>query len=81
MLGRWVWRGRAVVAFSTRTRSEIGEISLMRNSVELMLSSLGGKDYLLILRPDSELAIYELLESESSPGKRRNAKKTAVDPV
>ena len=67
MLGRWVWRGRAVVAFSTRTRSEIGEIRLMRNSVDLMLPSLAGKNYLLILQPDSELAVYELLEGESPP--------------
>lgn len=62
ILGDLVWRGRAVVAFSTRTRSEIGEIDLKRDSVEMLLSSLAGKDYLLILRPDSELAVYELLE-------------------
>jgi hypothetical protein len=68
MLGSWVWRDRAIVAFSTRTRSEIGEIGLMRNSVELLLSSLAGKDYLLILQPDSELAVYELLEGGSPPG-------------
>jgi hypothetical protein len=67
MLGSWVWRGRAVVAFSTQTRSEIGEIDLMRNSVELLLSSLAGKDYLLILWPNSELAVYELLEGGSPP--------------
>jgi hypothetical protein len=67
ILGERVWRGRSVVAFSTRTRSEIGEIDLMRNSVELLLSSLSGKDYLLILWPNSELAIYELLEDKETP--------------
>lgn len=67
MLGRRVWRGRAVVAHSTRTRSEIGEIGLMHNSVELLLPSLAGKDYLLILRSDSELAVYELLDEMSPP--------------
>jgi hypothetical protein len=34
----------------------------MQNSIELLLSSITGRDYLLILRPDSELAVYELPE-------------------
>jgi len=72
MLGSLVWRGR-VVAFSTQTRCEIGEINLMRNSVELLLSPLARKDYLLILWPNSKLAVYELLEGGSPPwkGKKR----------
>lgn len=65
MLRRWVWRGRAVVAFSAHTRSEIGEIDLTRNNVELQLSSFAGKDYLLLLWPGSGLTVYELREDES----------------
>ena len=67
ILGRWTWNSPAVVVFSTKSLSEIGEIDIRRDGVDLLLSSTAGHDYLYVLRANSNLAIYELQEPGSDP--------------
>lgn len=64
-LGSWVETSATAVAFSMHTHTEIGEIDLMHGNPNLLLTSVGAHDYLLVLRHGSELTVYALMDPSS----------------
>jgi hypothetical protein len=62
-LGNWVATKYSLVIFSTAKRMDIDEIKEPTNdSVEKALTSIGGHDYLLVMRGGRHLDVYELRE-------------------
>jgi hypothetical protein len=62
LLGSWVRTNATAVAFSMSAQLEVGELDLMHDSPNLLLASVAGRDYLLVLRGGTELTVYELLD-------------------
>jgi len=62
--GGWVETRAVAVIFSTKTRSEIGELDLDKNrDTGPLLENVGERIYLLVLRNSTELGVYEISRS------------------
>ena len=61
LFGGWVETRAVAVIFSTKTRSEIGELDLDKNrDTGPLLESVHERIYLLVLRNSTELGVYEV---------------------
>ncbi len=61
LLGGWVETRSTAVLFSTATHKEVGQLDLTHQRSLLKLASVNGQDYLLLLKSDSELSVYQII--------------------
>jgi hypothetical protein len=61
ILGRWVITDERLIIFSSARRMDVGEIKEPTNDIsKTTLTSLDGRDYLLVIRSGTHLTIYQL---------------------
>lgn len=66
--GSWVVTSNSYIIFSTSRRADIGKIKEPNNdSFQDALTSVDGRDYLLVLQSGTHLTVYELQDDHSMP--------------
>lgn len=65
--GSWIVTSNSYIIFSTSRRADIAEIKEPTNdSFRSALTSMGGRDYLLVLQSGTHLTVYELQDPEAA---------------